>query len=136
MLLSWGDRANDIVTLHLFYTTAENSTETLTESTSTVETVGIGWNYFIFQLLTVISPSIIMTIYFIWKTRKETKTRQFMAVVGLGLFYPIVLPIAVLLDRIPKLAMGGNENENEERRIKRLRYAELIFSNLCSVSIW
>ena len=120
MLFSYLDQANDIFSVHTFYQDKED----------------IGWGFFTTQLITVILPSLIMLFWYLYVTWTDTKMRRFMAVICLGLFYPIVMPAAIFLNRLPKKRWGEKLDEKTELNIKRSRYVEVIFSNLMSVSIF
>merc|ERR1712168_1454378 len=107
------DFAFDIATVIEYYNNSEKT----------------GSFYLIGQILTMVIPPLIMTVYWAWETKKDTKIRRFMAIVPLGIFYEIFFPIAALLHVWPKLR-GHEASEPDINRIVRLTTVQIIFENL------
>jgi len=89
----------------------------------------IGSFYWIIQILTLVIPPLIMTVYWAWETKKDTKIRRFMAIVPLGIFYEIFFPIAALLHLYPCLK-GHEASEPDVGRVVRLTTVQVFFENL------
>jgi len=93
----------------------------------------MGNAYWICQSLAVILPSLCMMVYFAWATKNDTKMRRFAAVIGLGLFYPLMVPIAITLRKFPK--NYKMEKEDPQKRTNRLIRMEMVLSNILTAMI-
>jgi len=89
----------------------------------------VGDVYWIGQIVSLVVPPVLMTVYWAWETRRDTKIRSFMAIVPLGIFYEIFFPIAALLHVWPKLR-GHEASDPDVKRIVRLTTVQIIFENL------